>query len=90
VKSTETTVTFRKPFVLSALDAPQPAGTYRLLTDDEEIGGINSPGLRRVGTLLQIPRIASSSPNYQLIPVDPAELQAALDAETRESKVICD
>ena len=78
-------MTFRKAFVLSALDAPQPAGTYRLLTDDEEIGSASLPGFRRVATLLQIPQVSSSSPNYQLIPVDPAELRAALDADASDA-----
>ena len=37
MRTTETAVTFRHPFVLAALAATQPAGTYRLVTEEEEI-----------------------------------------------------
>ena len=30
-RSIETTVTFRRPFTLAALDGVEPAGTYRLV-----------------------------------------------------------
>jgi hypothetical protein len=44
VRTTETTVTFRHPFTLTSLDGPQPAGTYRLVTDEEEILGLSFLG----------------------------------------------
>jgi len=37
VRTTETTVTFKHPFALPSFDGPQPAGTYRLVMDEEEI-----------------------------------------------------
>ena len=33
------TVTFKRPFILPELEGPRPAGTYRLVTDDEEFQG---------------------------------------------------
>jgi hypothetical protein len=40
VRTTETTITFRRPFTLSALDKAQPAGAYRVVTEEEEIDGL--------------------------------------------------
>ena len=39
MRTIETMVTFRHPFVLTALETAQPAGTYRLVTEEEEIPG---------------------------------------------------
>jgi hypothetical protein len=49
MRTTETMVTFRHPFVLAAVAATQPAGTYRLVTEEEEIPGLSSSpsGVRR-------------------------------------------
>jgi hypothetical protein len=54
-RSIETTVTFRRPFTLAALDGVQPAGTYRLVEEEEEIAGLSFVAFRRVATLLHVP-----------------------------------
>jgi hypothetical protein len=51
VRTTETTVTFRHPFTLTSLDRPQPAGTYRLVTDEEEILSLSSLAFQRTATM---------------------------------------
>jgi hypothetical protein len=53
-RSIETTVTFRRPFTLTALDGVQPAGTYRLVEEEEEIAGLSFVAFRRVATLLHV------------------------------------
>jgi hypothetical protein len=81
-RTIETTITFRQPFTLSSIDGMQPAGTYRLVTDEEEIPGLSFLALRRTATMLQLPALsASPSSSYRVVPVDPAELQKALDAD---------
>jgi len=50
VRTTETTITFRRPFTLSALDKAQPAGTYRVVTEEEEIDGLSLVAFRRRAT----------------------------------------
>ena len=47
VRTTETTVTFKHPFTLPSFDGPQPAGTYRLVMDEEEILGLSFLAFRR-------------------------------------------
>ena len=49
-RTTETTVTFRRSFTLLALEGAQPAGTYRLVTEEEQVSRpvLRSPsGARR-------------------------------------------
>jgi hypothetical protein len=82
VRTTETTVTFRRPFMLSALDCPQPAGTYRLVTEEEQIEGLSFVAFQRVATLLHTPAIsARSGGTHQVFVVDLVELETALKAD---------
>ncbi len=85
VRTTETTVTFKRPFTLPSVDSPQPAGTYRLVMDEEEILGLSFLAFRRTATMLHIPAISpalsiSARPN-QVFPVNSAELAPALEAD---------
>jgi hypothetical protein len=41
IRTTETKVTFHRPFTLAALDGSQPAGTYRLVVEEEQIPGLS-------------------------------------------------
>lgn len=82
-RTTETTVTFRHPFTLAALDETQPAGTYRLVIDEEEILGLSFLAFRRTATMLQIPSIADPAPLHQTFVVDPTELAAVLERDER-------
>jgi hypothetical protein len=70
------TVVFAHPFHLRGWPAPQPAGTYVLETEEEEIQGISFSAYRRVSTT--ITREASRGGHCrQVIPVDPLDLDAA-------------
>lgn len=77
-RTTETTVTFNHAFKLDSFDSPQPAGTYRLTIDEEEIAGISFLAYRRAVTVLHTPAISEASRPRQLIPVESWELEAAL------------
>jgi hypothetical protein len=75
VRTTETTVTFRRPFSLAALDDLQLAGTYRLTIDEEEI----PPIVRSfIAATIHFPVVL-----VQPRPCSPcaAELAAALEAD---------
>lgn len=80
-RTTETEVTFRRPFRLSVLPIPQPAGTYRVVTDEDEIPGLSFQAFRRTATMLHIPAIGLSGGSSQVILVDPVELAAALEKD---------
>ncbi|MDU0343952.1 hypothetical protein [Bosea rubneri] len=80
-RTTKTEVIFRHPFRLSALSNPQPPGTYRVVTDEEEILGLSFQAFRRAATMLEIPAIELSRGSSQIFLVDPVELEAALEKD---------
>ncbi|MBS9477133.1 hypothetical protein [Ancylobacter radicis] len=82
-RSRETTVTFRYPFTLSAIDSPQPAGTYKLVIDEEEIPDITFLAYRRSATLLHTPAIGAAGASGQVFKVSSEELDKALEADLR-------
>jgi len=84
-RTTDTTITFEHAFTLSSVDGAQPAGTYRLVTDEEEISGVSFIGFRRIATSLYVPAISASGLSVQVFQVDPAELAAALAADRATS-----
>jgi hypothetical protein len=80
-RTTETTVTFRHPFTITFLDRPQPAGTYRLVTDEEEILSLSFLVFQRTASMLHIPAISISGSPTQVFHVNSAELASALEAD---------
>jgi len=82
-RSTETIVTFAHPFKLSALDAEQPAGSYRVITDEVEIPGLSFLAYAHAATMLHVPAIGSKSAHRQVFNVGHEELAAALVADKR-------
>jgi hypothetical protein len=81
VRTTETTVTFTHPFVLSSVEGPLPAGSYRLVTDEEEIPGLSFLAFRHAATMLHLPALSSPDLTRQVVPVDRTELAAVLAAD---------
>jgi hypothetical protein len=80
-RATETTVTFRRPFTLPEFEFPQPAGTYRVVTDEEEISGLSIVAFHRIGTTLRLPSLETKGGSEQMISIDPSALAAALTAD---------
>ena len=71
---------FSRPFRLRGWKEPHPAGAYALETEEELIDGLSFSAYRRVGTTLT--REATPGGQCrQVIPVDLADLEAALAAE---------
>ena len=84
IRTTETTVTFRRPFTLAALEGAQPAGTYRLVTEEEQIPGLSFVAFRRVATLLHLPANPVPGRMCQVVDVPSDELAAALAADAND------
>ena len=55
IRTIETTVTFGRSFVLTVIDGVQPAGTYRLVTEEEQISGLSFAAYQRRSTMLHLP-----------------------------------
>ncbi len=83
-RTTETTVTFRRPFTLTAIDGVQPAGTYRLETDEDLLPGLSFHAFQRVATMLHLPAMFTSGGTRQVVTVDPTELAIALEADIKD------
>jgi hypothetical protein len=83
MRTIETMVTFRHPFVLADLEAPQPAGTYRLVTEEEEIPGLSFVAFRRTAMLLHLPALPATGAAHQVVNIDPVEWAAVVEADGR-------
>jgi len=83
MRTIETMVTFHHPFVLSALETAQAAGTYRLVTEEEEIPGLSFIAFRRTVTLLYLPALPATGAAHQVVNVDPVEWAAVVEAHGR-------
>ncbi len=81
-RSTETRVSFSHSFKLAAFSAPQPAGTYLVVAEEELIEGLSFTAFRRTATTLYTPDILSRSGTQQAYPTTEAEIDAALEADT--------
>ena len=83
-RSKEITLTFSKAFALSEVDRPLPAGTYRVVVDEEDIPGLSFLAFRRIATMLHVPALSAPAggPNEMFL-VNPDELAAAFEADHR-------
>jgi len=77
-RSTESTIHFGQPFRLSQVGDTQPAGSYRLVTEEERLEGPSFDVFQRMRTLLHLPAIALAGRAREVVDVDPIELTAAL------------
>ena len=77
-RTTLSSVTFTRPFTLSSVEGVQPAGTYRLVTEEEPLEGLSFAAYRRTATLLHLPAAPTPGQTRQVVPVDPDELSAVL------------
>ena len=54
-RTTTTTATFRRPFLLNGAEHASPAGDYQVVTDEELIEGLSFLAYRRVMTAIFLP-----------------------------------
>ena len=80
-QATQTSVTFRKPFTLSSVEGLQPAGTYRLDTDERQTEGLSFNAFRRMTMTLYLPADPTPGVMGHVVQVDPKELAEALLAD---------
>jgi len=82
-RTTESEIAFMHPFTLNALVGPQPAGTYRLIVDDELIEGLSFTAYKRVATHLEIPAISIATGKRQFLQVTQSDIDHALELDSR-------
>lgn len=85
VRTRETTITFDHPFHLSDADGDLPAGTYRIVIDEEQLLGLSFIAYRRMATMLHTPALAAPQGRNECLSVNAAELDAALLKDQQKS-----
>src|ERR1700751_4758456 len=80
-------VVFIRPFLLKGIDRTLPAGTYRVVTDEELIEGISFPVHRRVATMIFVPGRQGGS-SIEMLTIDPLDLQAALERRRPTQEIL--
>lgn len=83
-RTTQTVVRFSSPFQLPGFDALQPAGDYRVDQDEELIEVLSRLAWRRVGAFVHLPAIGMSGQTHQMVPIGPADLDAALEKDQQQ------
>ena len=76
-RTTRSTVTFAKAFLLRGSEQALPPGRHEVEIDEELLEGVSFLAYRRVLTLLHL-RPAGAAGITQTLVVDPADLEAAI------------
>ena len=71
------TVTFPTAFTLPGVDGTIPPGSYEVATEEELLEQLSFPAYHRLSTTMRIPMTGGGSASYQVVRVDPADLEAA-------------
>jgi len=70
--------------MLPGFDSSLPAGDYRVDQDEESIEVSSSLAWRRVGAFVHLPAIGARAPKHQMVPIAPADLEAALAKDHKQ------
>jgi len=77
IRTTKKTMVFHEPFLMAYFDQALPAGTYEVVTEEEQLDGISFLAYRRLQTYIYRrtpPPKTGLAPTYT---VDPDDLEAA-------------
>src|SRR3546814_11448373 len=83
-RTSQKTVTFKRPFVLAGLDEVLPAGDYSVETEEELVDGISYAAYRRTETVLRLHVKSGTSHLTREMNVDTGELEEIGRASCRE------
>jgi hypothetical protein len=84
-RTTRKTVRFLSAFSLPGFETPLPPGQYLVDQDEEPIESGSSLAWRRVATFIRLPAISAKGLTQQMVPIDPAFLEAALEQDQKQS-----
>jgi len=82
MRTIESTVTFRHSFALAGQETEQPSGTYRLVTEEEQIPGLSFVAFRNTAMLLHLPALSTNG-IHQVVSVAPKEWAAIVEGDRR-------
>ena len=78
-RTIQSTVMFLYPFRLEGMPAAQPAGLYRLITDQEELN--NAAHYRTIMAFIELPAVTTGAIETRLVALDMADLDASVRAD---------
>ena len=81
LRTTCRTVTFSHSFLLKGVAEEQPAGSYIVETDEEQLLTSSIEAYRRISTFIRLPGRPGSLVLGQVIDIDPTELAEALERD---------
>lgn len=81
MRTTIRTVIFQRPFILEEIGRELPAGSYEIETEEETLDSVNFLAWRRVATRIFIRPKGGSSGGVQMVVVNPANLEDALERD---------
>jgi hypothetical protein len=84
-RTTQKVVRFLSVFSLPGFDLPQPPGEYLVDHDEELIEVASHLAWRRVATFIHLPAISAKGARQQMVPIIPADLDAALGKDDKQS-----
>jgi hypothetical protein len=82
-RTSETIVTFRHPFSIGNAISDHPAGSFRVVKEEELIEGLSFAAYRATSISLQLPAIGVRGTTQQFVAVSHHDLDAALDADSQ-------
>lgn len=66
---------------MPGFDLPQPPGDYRVDHDEQRIDGISLLAWHRTGAFIYLPALGTARTMLQMIPINPADLDAAIEKD---------
>ena len=78
IRTTKTTVTFRRPFHLGSLEEVLTPGIYKVEMDEELLEGLSFPAYRRVLTVIHLHEQPAKPGLTRVLKIEQKELDAAL------------
>ena len=82
-KTSESIVTFHHPFSIGNAISDHPAGSFRVVKEEELIEGLSFTAYRAVSICLQMPAIGALGAAQHFVDVSGHDLDVALDADSQ-------
>jgi hypothetical protein len=82
-RTSESIVTFHHPFSIGNAISDHPAGSFRVVKEEELIEGLSFAAYRATSISLQLPAIGAPGTTQQFIAVSHHDLDAAQDADSQ-------
>jgi hypothetical protein len=77
------TIIFAHSFSLEGVEGTYPPGSYEVTESREPVDGLSFIGYRRTKTTIELPGSLAAYVSRQVVEVEPADLEAALERDAR-------